>query len=82
MLSKEDNELLTRVSAGTPMGELLRRFWMPALLEKELPSPDCDPVRLKLLGEDLVAFRDTNGRVGVLDAYCPHRLANLYFGRN
>ena len=82
MLSKEDNELLTRVGPGTPMGELLRRFWMPGLLEEEIPTPDCDPVRLRLLGEDLVAFRDTNGRIGVLDAYCPHRLAHLYFGRN
>jgi phenylpropionate dioxygenase-like ring-hydroxylating dioxygenase large terminal subunit len=82
MLSKEENELLTRVGPGSPMGELLRRFWMPALLEEELASPDCDPVRLKLLGEDLVAFRDTNGRIGILDAYCPHRLVHLYFGRN
>ena len=82
MLSTEDNELLTRVGPGTPMGELLRRFWMPALLEEEVATPDCDPVRLRLLCEDLVAFRDTNGRVGILDAYCPHRLVHLYFGRN
>ena len=71
MLSKEDNELLTRVGPGTPMCELLRRFWMPGLLEEEIPTPDCDPVRLRLLGEDLVAFRDTNGRIGVLDAWEP-----------
>ena len=82
MLSHEENALLTQVGPDAPMGKLLRRFWLPALLEEELPAPDCDPVRLKLLGEDLVAFRDTDGRVGVLDAYCPHRLANLYFGRN
>src|SRR3990170_2122362 len=82
MLSTDDNELLTRVGPGTPMGELLRRFWMPALLEEEVPTPDCAPVKLRLLGEDLVAFRDTGGRVGILDAYCPHRLAHLYFGRN
>ena len=82
MLSREDNELLTRVGPSTPMGELLRRFWMPALLEEEVAEPDGPPVRLKLLGEDLVAFRDTNGRIGILDAYCPHRLAHLYFGRN
>ena len=82
MLSREDNELLTRVGPGTAMGALLRRFWMPALLEEEIPTPDCPPVRLKLLGEELVAFRDTAGRVGILDAYCPHRQANLFYGRN
>jgi len=82
MLSQQDNETLTRVGPGTPMGELLRRFWMPALLEDEVAAPDGDPVRLRLLGEDLVAFRDTQGRVGILDAYCPHRMAHLYFGRN
>ncbi len=82
MLSAKDNETLTRVGPGTPMGNLLRRFWMPALLESEVPTPDCDPVRLRLLCEDLVAFRDTNGRVAILDANCPHRLASLYFGRN
>ncbi|MCD6075548.1 MAG: hypothetical protein K0Q70_2431 [Rhodospirillales bacterium] len=82
MLSREDNELLTRVGPGTPMGDFLRRFWIPGLLEEEVAEPDCDPVRLRLLGEDLVAFRDSNGRIGVLDAYCPHRLSHLYFGRN
>ena len=82
MLTQSDNEKLTRVGPGTLMGTLLRRFWMPALLESEVPTPDCDPVRLRLLGEDLVAFRDTNGRVAILDAYCPHRNAHLYFGRN
>ncbi len=82
MLSREDNELLTKVGPGTPMGELLRRFWIPGLLEEEVAQPDGDPVRLRLLGEDLVAFRDTEGKIGVLDAYCPHRLAHLYFGRN
>ena len=82
MLSQEDNELLTRTGAGTPMGELMRRFWMPVMLTSELRAPDCAPVRLRLLGEDLVAFRDTNGRIGVLDEHCPHRRASLYFGRN
>jgi nitrite reductase/ring-hydroxylating ferredoxin subunit len=82
MLSKHDNELITRVGPGTPMGELMRRYWLPALLSDELPEPDCPPVRLRLLGEDLVAFRTTNGRVGVLDTYCPHRNANLFWGRN
>ena len=82
MLSREDNELLTRVSPKTPMGELLRRFWTPALLSEELPRPDCDPINLRLLGEDLVCFRDSNGEIGFLDSFCPHRRANLFFGRN
>ena len=82
MLTREENELATRVGPGTPMGETLRRYWMPALLHRELPEPDCTPVRLRLLGEDLVAFRDTNGDVGVLDEQCPHRLASLWLGRN
>jgi phthalate 4,5-dioxygenase oxygenase subunit len=82
MLSKEDNELLCRVGPGTPMGELWRRFWFPALLSSELPRPDSDPVRVRLLGEDLVAFRDTTGRVGIVAANCPHRGASLFFGRN
>ena len=62
MLSKEDNELITRVGPGTPMGELFRRYWLPAMLSEELPEPDCAPVKLRLLGEDLVAFRATNGQ--------------------
>lgn len=82
MLTHEENRLLTEVGPGTPMGELLRRFWMPALLTEEVPTPDCDPVRTRQLGEDLVAFRDSNGRVGVVDAFCPHRSAPLFFGRN
>src|ERR671932_950326 len=82
MLSRSENELLTRVGPGTPMGNLLRRFWLPALLSSEVPAPDSDPVRLRLLGEDLVAFRDTSGRVGLLQHHCPHRGASLFFGRN
>ena len=82
MLSQSDNELLTRVGPGTPMGDLLRRFWIPGLLEEEVPEPDCPPVRLRLLGEDLVAYKDTEGRIGILDNYCPHRRASLFFGRN
>jgi phthalate 4,5-dioxygenase oxygenase subunit len=82
MFSHEENELLVRVGPGKPMGELLRRFWLPALLAEELPTPDCTPVRVRVLGEDLVAFRDTNGRVGIVDAYCPHRGAPMFFGRN
>jgi phenylpropionate dioxygenase-like ring-hydroxylating dioxygenase large terminal subunit len=82
MLSAEDNELLTRTAAGTAMGKLFRRFWQPVLLAQELPEPDGPPMRVKVLGEDLVAFRDTDGRVGLLEPVCPHRGANLFFGRN
>jgi phthalate 4,5-dioxygenase oxygenase subunit len=82
MLSEQDNELLTRVGPGTPMGELLRRYWTPALLVSEVPEPGGVPVRVRLLGEDLVAFRDLNGRVGLIQENCPHRGASLYFGRN
>jgi phenylpropionate dioxygenase-like ring-hydroxylating dioxygenase large terminal subunit len=64
------------------MGDLFRQFWLPLTLSEQLPQPDGDPVRLRLLGEDLVAFRDTNGQIGVVDAFCPHRRAPLYFGRN
>ena len=82
MLSKEDNELLTDTNPGTPMGELFRRFWLPVALDSELPTPDGMPIRVKVLGEELVAFRDTSGRVGLVDAYCAHRGAPLFFGRN
>jgi phenylpropionate dioxygenase-like ring-hydroxylating dioxygenase large terminal subunit len=82
MLAREENELLTRVGPGTPMGAAMRRYWIPALLAWELPAPDCPPVRVKLLGEDLVAFRDTTGRVALLDEFCPHRRVSLFFGRN
>src|ERR1041384_4739802 len=82
MLSKESTELLTRVGPGTPMGNLLRRYWMPALLSSEVPQADSDPVRVRLMGEDLIAFRDTAGRVGLMAHNCPHRGASLFFGRN
>lgn len=82
MLRTDANETLSRVGKGTRMGELFRRFWLPALLTSEVAKPDCPPVRLKILGEDLVAFRDTRGRVGIVQAYCSHRLASLFFGRN
>src|SRR5579871_1601223 len=82
MLSKEENALLCQTSAGTPMGDLMRRYWMPALLAEELPEPDCTPVRVRLLGEDLVAFRDSAGRVGIIDELCAHRCASLAYGRN
>jgi phthalate 4,5-dioxygenase oxygenase subunit len=82
MLSRENNERITRVGAGTPMGETMRRYWMPVLLAWELPEPDCAPVRVRLLGEDLVAFRTTDGRIGMVEEFCPHRRASLWFGRN
>ncbi len=82
MLSKEDNDLLCRVGPGTPMGALMRQYWIPALLPSDLPQPDCDPIRVRLLGENLIAFRDSEGRVGLLDNECPHRCASLFYGRN
>src|SRR6266508_3837361 len=82
MLSTADNELLCRVGPATPMGQYLRRYWMPALLSWELPEPDCAPIRVRLLGEDLVAFRNTEGQVGLMAENCPHRGASLFFGRN
>src|SRR5579883_3632678 len=82
MLTAEQNELLTRTDAGTPGGEYMRRYWLPALLSEELPEPDGEPVRVQLLGERLVAFRDTAGHVGLLEEFCPHRRASLWLGRN
>ena len=82
MLTAQDNALLTQVGPGTPMGEMIRQFWIPAVQSIELPEPDCPPVRVKLMCEELVAFRDTNGDVGLVDNYCPHRRASLFFGRN
>ena len=71
MLSTRDNELLTRVGQGTMMGTFLRRFWIPVLESADLPEPDCDPVEVRLMGEDLVAFRDSTGRIGLIEALCP-----------
>jgi phthalate 4,5-dioxygenase oxygenase subunit len=82
MLSREENELVTRTGPGTAMGEVLRRYWIPAFLSSELPEPDCPPVRVGLLGEKLVGFRDSQGRVGLVEEFCPHRRASLWFGRN
>src|SRR6202041_3582442 len=82
MLKPEDNERLTRVGAGTPCGELFRRYWQPVLLSDELPENDGPPLRVRVLGEDLIAFRDSTGNVGLVDAFCPHRRAPLFFGRN
>ncbi len=82
MPTREENELLTRIGPGTPMGNVLRRYWIPAAMSSELPGPDCAPIRVKLLGEKLVVFRDTQGRVGLLDGFCAHRRASLFLGRN
>jgi phenylpropionate dioxygenase-like ring-hydroxylating dioxygenase large terminal subunit len=81
MLTPHDNELFTRVGSGTAMGELMRLFWLPFLFADEVVA-DGPPVRIRLLGEDLVAFRDSGGQVGLIAERCPHRLASLYFGRN
>ena len=82
MLSAEENRVLTETGPRTPMGDVFRRYWLPALLSRELPQPDAAPVRVKLLGEEYVAFRDTNGRAAIIQARCPHRGAELFFGRN
>jgi phthalate 4,5-dioxygenase len=82
MLPQEHNELLTRTAAATPMGQLIRRYWIPALLAEEIPEPDCPPVRVRILSEKLVAFRDSHGRVGLVEEHCLHRGTSLFFGRN
>lgn len=82
MLSTEDNELLCRVGPGTPMGNLMRQYWIPALPSAEFPTADSPVKRMRLLGENLVMFRDTNGRMGAMVEACPHRGASMYFGRN
>jgi phthalate 4,5-dioxygenase len=82
MTTREENELLTRTGPGTAMGALFRRYWIPALAAAELPEPDCPPVRITLLSEKLIAFRDTAGRPGLIDEFCAHRGASLWFGQN
>ena len=82
MLSKENNELLTRIGPGTPMGAVMRRYWIPVAFSASVDTPDGPPVRVRMLGENLVLFRDTSGRIGLLDEYCPHRTASMFFGRN
>jgi phthalate 4,5-dioxygenase len=82
MLSTEDNVKITRVGRGTPMGDLVRRYWVPFLESRELDQPDGEPVRVRLMGEDLVAFRDSDGRPGLVGKYCPHRRADMWYGRN
>ncbi len=82
MLSTHENELLTRVGPGTVMGDLMRQYWIPLLFSSELPENDGAPLRTRILGEDLVAYRDSGGRVGMLADKCPHRGASMFFGRN
>jgi len=81
-MTNADNQFLTRIGPGTPMGDLLRQYWVPALQSTDLPAPDGAPLRVRLLGENLVAFRNTEGRVGLLNHVCPHRCASLFFARN
>src|SRR4051794_3807283 len=81
MMSPADNETLVRTGEGTPMGEYFRRYWLPVALSKELEA-DGPPIRVKVMGEALVAFRDTENRVGLLEPACAHRGSNLFFGRN
>ncbi|VCU71796.1 Phthalate 4,5-dioxygenase oxygenase subunit [Pigmentiphaga humi] len=82
MTTIAQNELLTRTGPGTSMGALFRRYWIPVMMSSEVAGPDCDPVRVKLLSEELICFRDTAGTVALLDRYCPHRRVSLWFGRN
>ena len=82
MLTHEENDLLCRVEGNAPMGQLMRRHWTPVCLIEEVSEPDGAPVKAQVFGEELVVFRDTNGRVGVMDEYCPHRRVSLVFGRN
>ncbi|HUC63484.1 MAG TPA: aromatic ring-hydroxylating dioxygenase subunit alpha [Alphaproteobacteria bacterium] len=82
MTTHAENELLTRTGPGTEMGDLFRRYWIPVLRADEIPAADCPPVRVQVLGERLIAFRDTKGRVGLIDEFCAHRGVSLWFGRN
>ncbi len=82
MITREQNELLTRTGPAAPMGRLFRRYWLPILLSEELPAPDCPPVRATVLSERLIAFRDSDGRIGLVDEFCAHRRVSLWFGRN
>ncbi len=82
MATQEQNNILTQTGPNTAMGDVFRRYWIPALLSEEIPEADCPPVRVKLLSEPLVAFRDTDGKVGLMDEFCAHRRVSLWFGRN
>lgn len=81
-MNTEMSQTLTRTGPGTPTGQLMRRYWVPILLSSEIAEPDCPPVRVQILGEKLIAFRDTSGRPGLVDEFCAHRGASLWFGRN
>ncbi|HVA24858.1 MAG TPA: Rieske 2Fe-2S domain-containing protein, partial [Chloroflexota bacterium] len=82
MLATELNDLITRTQVGTTMGSLIRRYWIPALLSEEIPEPDCPPVQVRIMDEELVAFRDSQGRLGLLEEHCLHRGTSLFYGRN
>ena len=82
MLTRQENEMLCRVEGDAPMGQVFRRHWLPALLSEQVVEAEGNPVRVRLLGEDLVMFRDTDGRLGLIDEHCPHRRASLFYGRN
>ena len=82
MLKKEQNDLVTQTGPGTPMGDLFRAYWLPILLSEELPENDCPPVRVKVLSERMIAFRDSEGKLGLIDEFCAHRGVSLWFGRN
>jgi phthalate 4,5-dioxygenase oxygenase subunit len=82
MLTREENEVLTRVGPSTPMGALMRRYWTPVAYAHQIDKPDGPPIRVRLMGEDLVAFRDSAGQLGLIDERCPHRTASMFFGRN
>src|SRR6266850_6836093 len=81
MLTHAENETLCRVGRDTPMGKVMRRYWHPIAASDQLPTPDSDPLRVTLLGEKLVVFRDSAGKVGVLEENCMHRGASLALGR-
>src|ERR1700741_2711085 len=82
MITQEQNDYLCQTGPGTPLGQLFRCYWIPALLSEELPRPNCPPVRVQLLSERLSAFRDSSGRIGFMDEFCAHRGVSLWFGRN
>src|ERR1700687_1080071 len=82
MITQELNDYLCRTGPDTPMGELFRRYWIPAMLADELPRPNGPPVRVQLLSERLIAIRDSEGRLGLMDEFCAHRGVSLWFGRN
>jgi phthalate 4,5-dioxygenase oxygenase subunit len=82
MLRQDQNDLLTQTGPEAPFGQMFRCYWIPALLAEELPEHDCPPVRVKLLSERLIAFRDSDGRLGLMDEFCAHRGISLWFGRN